>query len=606
MKSGAVRRALGLSILYIGLFALLVLLQFSRGPGLSVTVGGLSASASYPKTDRGKAGAAPDKVDISFAGLAFEISPSSKAESLAADGSATPLAPVSVERLPDGLRVKLSGGIELKATADKEERFSLAASAPNGVAGVRLRLLPSRTRFVQDDAKSKVVSGNGAAYDVALASGSLDGSAGLLLLKPGDAGLSLAKEAQSQPKAARAPSTGRSVTQAPKDPDAFKAEIGAWRDKAWAGLSQGRLDADKLVWKAADGSSSFSERALAAYIAEDLARGSYPDVLAKVKIAKEKWPDKLGALTAPYFGSLLLRMKVAETADQAEVKRLAQLLDAKSQAALEREGILRFVYERSPYPLLQELLALCSSQDPAKLTIRQDVGLLGCVVDARSLLKDEDDSIKDGGPAADRLVAATRQTADGCFLATEDDGSTDLRLSLLAGTCLVAYGNQASKPIYVGVGQSLVEGALGLSDAQGLMPARLAANDGSTQDKSGSLAPEDVYAWAAGNPYYPHDIAFARDIAPGLWAWTCSPSLTLQASPSRYVFLSDFPIGQSHFMAIYGIKPFVNIQLYDIDYSPDNNFEGYDASGFLYDKETGALYLKMRHKKQDEDIRLSF
>ena len=158
----------------------------------------------------------------------------------------------------------------------------------------------------------------------------------------------------------------------------------------------------------------------------------------------------------------------------------------------------------------------------------------------------------------------------------------------------------------MGVGQSLVEGAIGLSDAQGLMPARLSAKDGSVQDKSGSLEPEDVYAWAAGNQYYPHDIAFARDIAPGLWAWTCSPSLTLQASPSRYVFLSDFPVGQSHFMAIYGIKPFVNIQLYDIDYSPDNNFEGYDASGFLYARDTGALYLKMRHKKQDEDIKLSF
>lgn len=442
MKSGAIRRALGLSILYIGLFVLLVLLQFSRGPGLSVTVGGLSASASYPKADRGKAGAAPDKVDISFAGLSFEISPSSKAESLAADGSVTTLALVSVARLPDGLGVKLSGGIELRATADKEERFSLAASAPDGVAGVRLRLLPSRTRFVQDDAKSKVVSGNGAAYTVALASGSLDGSAGLLLLKPGDAGLSLAKEAQSQPKVARAPSIGKAVAQAPKDPDAFKAEIGAWRDKAWAGLSQGRFDADKLVWKAADGSSGFSERALAAYLAEALARGSYPDAFAKVKVAKERWPDRLGALTAPYFGSLVLKMKVAEAADQAEVKRLAQLLDAKSQVALEREGILRFVYERSPYPLLQELLVLCSSQDPAKLTIRQDVGLLGCVVDARSLLKDEDDSIKDGGSAADRLVAATRQTADGYFLATEDDDSTDLRLSLLAGTCLVAYGNR--------------------------------------------------------------------------------------------------------------------------------------------------------------------
>ena len=100
----------------------------------------------------------------------------------------------------------------------------------------------------------------------------------------------------------------------------------------------------------------------------------------------------------------------------------------------------------------------------------------------------------------------------------------------------------------------------------------------------------------ADNPYYPHEVSFYRDISPGFWAWTCSPSLVVQANSARYVFTAAFPAGRSHYLAFYGVKPFTNIQLYDIDYSPDNEFESYDASGYLYKKDMGALYIKMKHK----------
>jgi len=80
----------------------------------------------------------------------------------------------------------------------------------------------------------------------------------------------------------------------------------------------------------------------------------------------------------------------------------------------------------------------------------------------------------------------------------------------------------------------------------------------------------------------------------------------VQGSASRYLFLATFPTGRSHYLAFYGIKPFANIQLYDIDYNPDNDFESYDASGYLYNKSSDALYMKMKHKKDAEDIKLTF
>jgi hypothetical protein len=299
-------------------------------------------------------------------------------------------------------------------------------------------------------------------------------------------------------------------------------------------------------------------------------------------------------------------MKALETADLAEAKRLSQLVADKSPTILEKEGLLRFLVDRSPSSLAQDLIRFSSGIDPAKLTVRQAVGLLACAVDAKSLLKDEENPFRDPSATADRVVAALRKTSSGVFLVTEDDGTSDLRLSLIAGSSLAAYGAAASKPQLVGVGQSLVEGVLGLSDAQGFAPSRVLAHDGAVDQRTGALAPEEMYPLVADNPYYPREVSFGRDLAPGLWAWTCSPSLVVQASGSRYVFTATFPVGRSHFLTFRGLKPFANIQLYEIDYNPDNDFESYDASGYLYNKDADALYLKMKHKKENENIKLSF
>ena len=75
-------------------------------------------------------------------------------------------------------------------------------------------------------------------------------------------------------------------------------------------------------------------------------------------------------------------------------------------------------------------------------------------------MKDEENPFIKLSGAADRIVGAVHKSSEGFFLATEDDGSTDLQLSLLAGTYLVRYGTIESKDMFVGIGQSLVESAL--------------------------------------------------------------------------------------------------------------------------------------------------
>jgi hypothetical protein len=607
MRSGALKRALGLTLLYLGLFVVIVLVQFSRGAGLSVKSGELSARATYSKSSR--QASVPESITLAAAGLVFEISQKSPAAIVDASGASRRLALSSVEKLSNGVRIKLSQEVEITALGARgpDKRITISASAPDGVSAVRIRFSASRGSRLSESGGRTALATAGASYDLALGDSILDPATRVLSLRPGDSGIAVARLSPPKPTKPVKPGVEAGLAaQAPKDPGAFKAEIAAWRDKAWSGLSAGRLDSDKLAWKGPDGSLSFSERALAAYIAEAAARGYYSDALSRVKGVRDKWPDKLGYLTAPYLGGLQGKMKAAEAVDLAEAKRLAQLVADKSPSILEKEGLFTFLADRSSKELYDVALQLLSSLDPAKLTIRQAVGYLACSVDASALLRDGSSLFPGAGAAADRLVAAGRKTPDGCFLVTEDDGSTDLRLSLIAGDALVSYGASSSKPNLVGAGQSLVEGVLALADAQGFEPSRVVVASGALGQKGGSILPEDIYPIVADNPYYPHEVSFARDIDRGVWAWTCAPTLTAQASGSSYVFQAGFSAGRSHYLSFYGIKNFTNIQLYDIDYSPDNDFESYDASGYLYRVDAKTLYMKMKHKKDVEDIKLFF
>jgi hypothetical protein len=299
-------------------------------------------------------------------------------------------------------------------------------------------------------------------------------------------------------------------------------------------------------------------------------------------------------------------MQALEAADAAELKRLAQLVSDASPALCEKEGLVRFLLDRSPAAFSEACLGLLASLDPAKISLRQAVGLLGCVSDSLTLLDAAKNPLADRGSVAARIVAAVRPAREGFFLCAEEDGSCDLRLSALAGRYLADYGARAGKSELVGVGQGLIEGATLVADDKGFAPARLTIRSGAVDQRMGSLGPEELYAIVADNPYYPREVSFYREAGQGAWAWTCAPSLTAQAGPASSVFTARFPEGQAHYLAIYGIRAFANIRLYGIDYSADREFEIYNASGFLYEAGRRALYLKMKHKKESEEIRLSF
>jgi len=130
--------------------------------------------------------------------------------------------------------------------------------------------------------------------------------------------------------------------------------------------------------------------------------------------------------------------------------------------------------------------------------------------------------------------------------------------------------------------------------------------------EDGSLSPaaqvslEQLYGYL-GMPYYPRAVAITRRGGNALYAWTVATDIQARELSNNELEIDvSFPPGETHYMMIRGIRPFAKLQMYNMDYRTDPQFERYDSSGWTYSSQEQTLILKMKHRDQVEQIRIFY
>lgn len=386
----------------------------------------------------------------------------------------------------------------------------------------------------------------------------------------------------------------------------FREGIAAWIGKAWKGWAVSRFNSERGTWTFAQEEERFSEKAMTAYWAEAYSRGVQKEIEARLVPAIEKHGDKLGWLSAPFVGKTALKARAMESETQEALREISKKLESKDASLFTRESLMHFLVDRGPFSLAKQVFQFAGDVDPSSVNLEIALGLIRCFVEYESFLGSEvaNPFAKFEGLPERKILPSVRKTQNGFFVVNEKD-ECDVYLSFYAGTILIAYGKKTEKDAFIGVGQSLVNAVLGLSDDSGLVARTCQIQGGSIASAEGVLPPETLYPLIAENPYYPHYVSFAKDAYPGLWAWTSSRSLKASSLPEELTLVAEFPVGASHYLVVRGIKPFAKMQLYGIDYRTDPDFEMYNSSGWAYRSENQTLYLKLRHKAGVEKAKLS-
>jgi hypothetical protein len=90
------------------------------------------------------------------------------------------------------------------------------------------------------------------------------------------------------------------------------------------------------------------------------------------------------------------------------------------------------------------------------------------------------------------------------------------------------------------------------------------------------------------------------------WVWTVSSSVSGSYINGNLNISVNFPVNQTHYIIIHGVRPFLNVRLHDINFRTDSQFERYDSSGWVYYSQDQVLILKLKHRVTVENISIIY
>jgi hypothetical protein len=601
MKLNTLQRSALISLLYIGIIAGLVFLQFSNRDRFQENSGAISVSGS--RSGDSDPSGFPSELTLSFKGLGFVFGSGRPVTVTDASGGKAVILPRSYVRSARSVSIGLEKGVRLSfETTAAGDAFSVDAALPDGgPAAIEFPYTLSNASL--DEVKDSLsIRSHGVQYDLTLSEGAkIEIDRHVISLRSDGGRISLAAR-KTPVKIAVAPDS-----QAPKpiDGKAFRALSDAYVDKAWRGLKDSRWDSSQGTWSYG-GESRFTEEAFIALIAEAHRRGQYGDLSSTINGIAKNRADRLTWKSDVYFGSIVRKTEALYAQDQAERDRISKLVAAKDASVFETPHLTRFALDRAPADLSQKIFAFAASLGPDGLSLRQIVGLTACLAEAEAFLPGGANPYLRFEPLIEKKILPAMTKAPEGYLLTTDPTGVDLLIQARAAAALMAWGDARYSDAFTGMGQALMQGLFALCDDSGVLPATLALKDTAIAGRSGVLAPEMIYDLVSGNPYYPHEVSLYKQAGAGAWAWTCSPDLKYEGSSGQASLGASWPQGMTHYLTVFGIEPFSLIQLYDIPYSPDSEFESYNVSGFLYVRSNKTLFLKMKHKAEREYVRMTF
>lgn len=595
MNGHLFRRAIALCGLYLLVFGALVVVQFSRRSGFTLTEGSLALSGRYSNA-AGVSSSTAERaltgpLGVFFGGMEFRLSEDDGLRSTNANGGSEETRPVAMTVGDNAATVKLSDGsiiVFRTAFAGGAETLQVSATLARSVTALYLPYRPLRSsRMVEaGDGTVNFVSGDGS-YSFGRAV--VDSDRRALLLKAGSPSFAYGKVL---PRKSFSPAD-LALPQA-ADKVAYERTLQHWRDQAYA--SWERMMA-----------GSPDEETIVSYVAESARRGGYRSAVAT---APKTFVDGGGRtfLSSVYFGRLDEALRSLSSDERETLGRLSRLANERNLDLFAERDLIAYLAVHASRTLANDVAAFARSVDPGSVTPITAIGFLECWSDWKTYRPGEEnpfDALLD--QARFVLSRTLKRAEDGSVLPIVDD-KIDTFFALRAGRALERSADPQKDTAWVSLGRTLTLSVLALADPAGSVPTLLQAQPSSAPTPVGQtrLMASRIYRLISDDARLPRSVPLEADGGSPLWAWTCAPSVVVHREEGVLDVSVEFAVGETHYMMIRGLRPFTKIQLYGIDFRTDPRFERYDSSGWAYSASEQTLILKMKHKAPIEHVRIYF
>lgn len=336
---------------------------------------------------------------------------------------------------------------------------------------------------------------------------------------------------------------------------------------------------------------TLSEKNVVAYVAELALQGKYFEAINSIPDSFKKG-NKRTYLSSPYFNTLEAMFPTLEMHNQNMAEMLSNAIETSSLAIFSVEDFADYINILGETPNVRKILALPETllqndETSEQIRLTQATGILSTYLKLAALHSSLAEKLLSASRQCLKIIESSCTLTDSALVLHEKDSDVSNYLALSTGISLVRWGEFNNAEEYSQAGYAIINTIL----------------SGSSLD---SITLADIYPVLFANPYYPHYRVLSRVNTGTIWAWTCSPSISYTMRDNVATISINFPKGDTNYTYICGIAPFNEIEIYGLAFHSDPRFESYNSSGFIYRSSKQALFLKSRHKLENEIVRLIY
>jgi hypothetical protein len=601
VKKPVFPRIMLLFLFYVAVFVTLAMVQFAGQGGFTRQVGLLVVTGQYrlPGADESPASSNEYLLDgeasVIFGGLEFSLHGGDGDNSfclVTQEGVRETVRPERMTISGESVLFALPGGGELDFSSHGRgglPELRIAGVFPGGVTGVELPYKPLRkTRFTDSGDGQFVVSADGVNYGFGRSP--LDAGRRLLFLNAGEPALSYTAILEK-----RIFSPGEFIIPEAQSRQGFDEAFSHWLDQnfsIWNRTIQGQND----------------EELVTAYVEEALGRGTYKAAVSAVPPAFLNGQRRT-YISSVYLGRLWDAVRSLNAQEREKLGRLSRQIDERSPDFLKEPHVFEYLAVRGYANFVEEGVEFIRSVDPAQLTLEHAAGVLEGFIDFKTYRSNAANPFERLIDQVCFLISgAIRMTPerDRVFVFAGQNGEAEFNMRL--GKALLDWAESSGNDSWAGAARSLILSALSLGDGSGMVKTGflLSAEGEITEAPVPSqLTTARLYHILRPREYGPKALV-AAVLGNNIWVWTAARSVSASLQNDILDISVSFPVGETHYMILRGVRPFAKIQLYNMDFRTDPQFERYDSSGWSYNAQEQTLVLKMKHRTTVEHVRIIY
>jgi hypothetical protein len=599
VKKPVFPRIMLLLLVYGAVFVVLAMVQFPRQGGFTRRVGHFVVTGQYRLAGEGESPAAGEylldgEAGVFFGGMEFSMSGGNFCL-ITGDGGREEALPERMILSEESALFVFSDGTELNFGSHytggaPELRISGVFPGDGGVTGAELSYKPLRKTGLEDtgDGLFAAVS-EGVRYSFGRSP--LDRERRVLYLKAEGPAVSYRAVPEKRPF-----SPDDFIVPAAQSRQSFNEAVSRWVDQNFS------------LWNRTIREKNDEDLA-AAYAGEALSRGTYKAAVAGVPPAFLNGRERT-YVSSVYLGRLGDASRSLDARDREKLARLSRQINEKSLDFLKEPHVFQYLSVRGHASFVEEGAGIVRAADPARLALEHAAGILEGFTDWKTFRPTNADNPFErlADQACFVISEAIRVTPEGdrVFVFAGQEGEAEFNLRL--GKALLDWAESSGDDSWAGAGRSLILSVLSLGDSSGMVkPGALLSEEGeiTVNPAPARLTTAMLYRILRPGEYRPKALPIS---VPGtnIWTWTAARAVSASLQNDILDISAAFPAGETHYMIIRGVRPFVKIQLYNMDYRTDPQFERYDSSGWSYNAQEQTLIVKMKHRATVEHVRIFY